>query len=277
LPCHLKVSSKSSLMKLLHSSDIHLQLACGPRWDALDQLIATAEQAQVDALTIAGDLFDSAADAIALVEPIRRRFQCVPFDVLILPGNHDVDGLRLPLDLGPRVRVLRHERWTDNVVEYDYVRVVGLPFDNLSRKEMEERLHSLTSRLTPDKCNILLYHGELEEVRFDPEETSPHGLQHMPSDLGLFAALNVDLVLAGHYHDRYIELPLGPGRSFIYPGSPVSVRKRERGARCAVLLSPGERPVRLHLQTFHYPLHTAGSMYDLVHEVLPERAAVRMR
>ncbi|WP_201466992.1 exonuclease SbcCD subunit D [Janibacter melonis] len=85
-------------MRLIHTSDWHLGRAFhGVRLlDAqaayLDHLVETARCESVDAVVVAGDVYDRAIpapDAVELLSDVLHRLQAVGTQVVLSPGNHD--------------------------------------------------------------------------------------------------------------------------------------------------------------------------------------------
>lgn len=240
-------------MKILHTADVHLQAAEGPRWQALGELVRQAREREVDYLTIAGDLFDSDADADALRPRIRELFRNAPFHTLVIPGNHDARAYPAGFYFGEGVQLLSAENWLENRVETPQAVLVGVPFAELEARELDLRLRSLGEALPDDRPRILLYHGELLDASFDrgafgPEEAG----RYMPSRLAFFREAGFDYVLAGHFHSSFDVRALGPGGFFVYPGSPAAVTRREVGVRKAALVEVGQEPREIDLETFHY-------------------------
>ncbi len=237
-------------MSVLHSADLHLTEMDEDRWSALDELISLGRQHNVSTLVICGDLFDNVTEA----EKIRGRFRAAvgsgEFQTVILPGNHDHKAYRSGLYFGENVSVLKN--WKEPV-EAGEVAIWGLPYERLSAEKMVSRLKDLGSRMNPERINYLLFHGELLDAFFLPEDMGDEGEQmHMPVKLSYFADLPVRHVLAGHFHSRYAAWNLPDGGLFIYPGSPAAVTRREMGIRKANLIDPGGRTSELTLNTVHY-------------------------
>jgi exonuclease SbcD len=98
----------------------------------------------------------------------------------------------------------------------------------------------------------LLYHGEL--LNLVPgagafgDESGDH--EYMPVRLSAFDGSGFDYVLAGHFHRGY-GVHRYEGGYFIYPGSPVSISRKETGTRHANLIVPGEAPEPVPLETHH--------------------------
>ncbi|MDX8151003.1 exonuclease SbcCD subunit D [Patulibacter brassicae] len=147
-------------MRLLHTADLHLgrSLHRLPLLDAqaavLDQLVAVARDEQVDAVIIAGDVFDRALPPVEAVrlagELLRRLAEIAP--VLVISGNHD-SAARLGF-AGELIAAggvhLRTEpgRCADPLVledEHGPVALYGIPYldPDLARAELgvQERTH----------------------------------------------------------------------------------------------------------------------------------------
>ena len=86
-------------MKFIHTSDWHIgrqlhnQSLLDDQRHVLEQLVTLAQTEQVDALVIAGDIYDRSvppANAVALLdEVINRLVNELNVSVLMIAGNHD--------------------------------------------------------------------------------------------------------------------------------------------------------------------------------------------
>ena len=85
-------------MKVLHVADLHVGKRVGgfslleDQRHILGQVLDIAEEHQVDALLIAGDIYDKAApsaEAVALFDEFLTRAVAAGLRVLAVPGNHD--------------------------------------------------------------------------------------------------------------------------------------------------------------------------------------------
>ncbi|WP_027406579.1 exonuclease SbcCD subunit D [Anaerovibrio sp. RM50] len=85
-------------MRFIHTADWHLgrTLYNRPLLDdqkaALDELLKVAEEKKIDALVIAGDIFDRSnppGDAIELFDSVLARLKDLGIKVLFIAGNHD--------------------------------------------------------------------------------------------------------------------------------------------------------------------------------------------
>jgi DNA repair exonuclease SbcCD nuclease subunit len=110
----------SSIRTLLHTSDLHLGNLQGEPGDSpahlgLMRVVDEARAGNVDALLIAGDLFDSNRVDQRCVEFVYAQLRRLTCPVVIIPGNHDCfteDSIFRrfdPADAGGRVHLLTSE------------------------------------------------------------------------------------------------------------------------------------------------------------------------
>ena len=231
-------------MKLLHSADFHLDNTSGPRFDAVSSVLQCAQAVGADVVTISGDMFNKAAD-VARVKPLLRElFDGFAGHVVLIPGNHDERGLGAGDFFGERVRVLDE---TAAFVDVGPYRLIGLPFEDVSQQGVLERLLRCRDARREGACNVLLYHGELLDMvpqrgAFG-EETDG---DYMPLRLHSLDDTGFDFVLAGHFH-RNFDIREYRGGYFVYPGSPVSITRKETGVRSAAVVEPSKAPVPVAL------------------------------
>ena len=76
--------------------------------------------------------------------------------------------------------------------------------------------------------------------------------RYMPVKLSYFKDLNIDYVLAGHFHSKFSVWELENGGYFVYPGSPMSITRRETGRRKVNIFEIGKPPGEYHLDTPHF-------------------------
>lgn len=75
--------------RLLHTSDLHLELLNDRGCRSLDMVVDIAIMTNVDLVIIAGDFFDSNRVKDDVVSFAKEHLQRVSVDTVILPGNHD--------------------------------------------------------------------------------------------------------------------------------------------------------------------------------------------
>ncbi|MGM0381427.1 MAG: metallophosphoesterase family protein [bacterium] len=226
-------------MKILHTSDLHLQEENDRRWQALEEIISTAKNKKVEVVVISGDLFDKDVNSEQLRGKIRPIFSDVDFDILLLPGNHDANSYRKGLHFGDGVTVFNEFK---KPVEYpdEALRFWGLPFTRLNGEELLEKIQLIEEQIPADSWkNILLYHGQIQHHGYRSSDFGKEGKQqYMPLKLSYLTETSFDYVLAGHYHSRYRAEVFNENSYFIYPGSPVPINRSETGPRTINLLDP---------------------------------------
>ncbi|MFH0975831.1 MAG: metallophosphoesterase [Spirochaetota bacterium] len=240
-------------MKILHTADIHLREDNIERWNALSGIVTLAKKERINAMVISGDLFDADIDAFRLKARVRELFSDAPFDIIVIPGNHDAKSFEDKAFFGSRVKVLRS---VEDTYEAGNVIISGIPFKNINEQEIFSILHNISGRLSRDKCNILLYHGELLDAYYSRHDFGDEGdYRYMPVRLDFFKDLKFDYVLAGHFHTNFNAMEFdklnGIGY-FVIPGSPVSVTKRETGKRKVNIFNTGESPGEVFVDSFYY-------------------------
>lgn len=233
-------------MKILHTADVHLQEDDPTTIAALEAVLATAAEHDVDLLTIGGDLFDTPSDAAALRPRLRDLFQDNPFDIVAIPGNHDEDVYRENLRFGADLEVLTDTPYSSR--EVGDVELRGAPFT----ASMDENLFTALQSNATDTTQILLLHCTLD-IGFHSDAAGESEGEYFPVTKATLAELGYDYVLAGHIHSTDRTVPLDNGGVFIYPGSPVSHSTGETGRRRAVLIDTDNADVTsIPLDTFYH-------------------------
>lgn len=237
-------------MKILHTADIHLREYADERWEALKKLIEIGRKEDIEVLVISGDLFDRGVDAENLRDKIREVFSNNGFKICVIPGNHDSDSYKMGKYFGEDVVILTD---LNDPFEYGDVKIWGMGFEPVEGEEVLNKLYSLKNNLTADKKNILLYHGELLDAFFSRMDFGDEGEErYMPVKVSYFKDLNIDYVLAGHFHSKFSAFKLENGGYFVYPGSPISITRREVGRRAVNIFQVGKPPQECLLDTPHY-------------------------
>ncbi len=264
-------------MKILHSADIHLKEYGDERWRALERLIETGKNEKIEIFVISGDLFDKDIDQEYLRPGIRGIFSNTGFKIVLLPGNHDSNSYKKGMYFGDDAVVI-----TDLSVPFEYknIHIWGMPFEPIEGIKIVRKLHSLAGRLSADKFNILLYHGELTDAYFSRRDFGDEGEErYMPVKLSYFNDIKIDYVLAGHFHTRFDIKRLNSGGYFVYPGSPVSITRKETGQRQVNIFKTGEPPRSYPIDTSHFeeliiefdpfdtlnPMDKINRVYDSLH------------
>jgi DNA repair protein SbcD/Mre11 len=236
-------------VKILHTADIHLKRTGDERWESLHHLLSVARDQGIGAFVISGDLFDKDLDAENLRPEIRALFSGNGFPVIMIPGNHDIKLLS-DMYFGSDAVLIRDHMQPHIVGD---VAFYGMAFESMNEHRVLQRLGEMKAHLSPERTNILLYHGELLDVMFKrsdlggEEETG-----YMPVRLSFFKDMKIDYVLAGHFHTRFDIRQIPGGGFFVYPGSPVSITRRETGRRKVNIFEAGNPPAEFLLDTPHF-------------------------
>ena len=256
-------------MKFLHLADLHLgKRVCefsmiDDQRAILEQLRALAEKERVDAVLLAGDIYDKpspSAEAVALFDDFLTGLADLGVEVFAISGNHDsaerlAFGARLMSGRGvflSRAFSGRVECFS-RTDAYGEVQIVLLPFVRplTVRRFFEgQKIESYTdavraalqtAELHPDARRVLVAHQFVAgSARCDSEEISAGGLDAVES--AAFAGF--DYVALGHLHG-----PQSAGAPFVrYCGSPLKYSLSEAGqqksATLVELRQKGEAEVR---------------------------------
>ena len=234
-------------MKILHTADLHLEKYGDERWKTLERLVEIAKKEKVDLFVISGDLFNKKADADNLRPKIREVFSYGTFRIILIPGNHDAEVYQKGMYFGENIKILRN---LEDPFVYGNLTIWGLPFEQIEGEEILSRLYSIKDSMDNNKINILLYHGELLDAFFSRNDFGNEGeSRYMPVKLSYFKELNFQYVLAGHFHSKFDVKEIENGRYFVYPGSPVSITRKEVGRRKVNIFEAGGPPNEYLLDT----------------------------
>ncbi|MGM0366272.1 MAG: metallophosphoesterase family protein [Actinomycetota bacterium] len=224
-------------MKIIHSSDLHLNKNCPERAEALDRILEAGQKQKAEAVLIAGDFFDSKADSDYFRPVLRQKFNDIGFKVYLIPGNHDYGSFEGDLFFGNQLQVLNKKPF--EVIDFNQLRVVAVPYFNqdFNRYAME-----IGEAKAKDRPNALLLHCSLDAPFISGDEFGEEqGEGYLPVSSRVLAELGFNYVLAGHYHSRFMVHDISDTCTFVYPGSPVSVTRKEKGPRAVALLDTEKR------------------------------------
>lgn len=237
-------------MKILHTADIHIRELHDDRWQAFSEIIALAESEKVDVLVISGDLFDSEADANILRPHFREFFSDIEFDTILITGNHDAEAYTEGIFLGERLTLIQNHL---KPVKIEDVTFWGFPFHDMKGMEVLQRLQEINSQRSNNGTHVLLFHGELLDISGVWENYGAEGQRrYLPVKLEYFRSLKFNYVLAGHFHTNFDVHQIDDLKYFVYPGSPVSITRRELGPRKVNLFEIGKPPQSHQLNTPYF-------------------------
>ncbi len=235
-------------MLILHTSDLHLSKDKPKTIAALDELLRLANERSVDLMTIGGDLFDNAEDAEVLRSELRKKFSNNSFDILSIPGNHDIEAYASNLDFGSDITVVTEKPF--KVIQKDSVSITALPF---TERPSEKLLSDLKKAASSTEVSILLLHCTLDIGFSVGDFGEGETREYFPISSVTLGRLEYNYVLAGHFHKTTCIRRLGNNGLFVYPSSPVSHNKKETGKRNAVIIdTSAENYQAIPLQSFYH-------------------------
>jgi DNA repair exonuclease SbcCD nuclease subunit len=234
------------MTRILHTADLHLEHRFGgPTMTAgearrrrhelrtaLERIVDLALEREVDALTIAGDLYEHEHASDETGRFIARQFRrLAPVPVLIAPGNHDphvagslYQGVRWP----ENVTVFDSRAWRPVRVAPDVV-VWGIGHDGPDmRRDVLREL-----RLDGSATGVLLFHGR------DASRPAKAGATQCPFSPAEVRASGAAFALLGHEHTWRAS------DAFAYPGSPEPLGFFTAGSHYAALATIASGSVRV--------------------------------
>jgi exonuclease SbcD len=236
-------------MKILHTSDLHIKEYRDESWRAFESLIKVASKEKIDFFVISGDLFDEKSSFVKLYPEIRPLLNDTDYEFIIIAGNHDEKAFGTEAFLGEKVKIIRN---LTEPLEYENLRFFGFPFRNITSGEVRNNLRKLKNLALGDKTNILLFHGELLDHSFSGSDFGDEKINYMSARLSFFENLNLKYVLAGHFHTNSQIYELSSEGFFVYPGSPISITKKETGRRSVNIFEVGKPPSQYKINTTYY-------------------------
>jgi DNA repair exonuclease SbcCD nuclease subunit len=237
------------MTSIVHTADVHLRPDAEERLAALEAVLEVATDRAADVLTIGGDLFDRPADVQDLRSDLRNRFfSDLRFDVILIPGNHDVEAFRGDLFFGDACTVVADEdHFGTWVAPGGDLRVVAVPYREAATDDL---LLALADREPFDGTDVLLFHGSLD-APLGADDGDEDDYRYFPVTEAELTELGFDYYLAGHYHGPH-HLRFDGGAEFAYPGTPASTRTSETDRRRVVTLEPDAGVEFATLDTVHH-------------------------
>ncbi len=208
-------------MKIIHMADAHLDSKMESKLDKSkatlrrDEILETfcniadyAGDNSVDAVIIAGDLFDKKTARVGAVNRVRAAFESHPnVKFYYLRGNHDEDSYFNGDDNPSNLVVFKDPGLKSDVLKTtsgkDVVITGIIPEEDGFDKAYTEL------NLDYDAMNIVVMHGAADKYQGTNKAES--------IDLGRLRNRNIDYLALGHYHS-YTEGDLPSRGIFCYPG-----------------------------------------------------------
>ena len=277
-------------MRFLHIADLHIGKQLNDvsfledQRYILEQIIRLAETERVDAVLIAGDVYQKSsppAEAMTLFNDFLTRLVGIGLKVFVISGNHDSDqriAYFSALIRGAGVYV--SERFEGTVQkatfndEYGRINICMLPFlkpaqarrffpgEKITGYQDAVRLVLENSPVDTGERNILLCHQFITGAeRSDSEDVTVGGLDNI--DAGLFS--DYDYVALGHIHK-----PQRISRDTLrYAGSPLKYSFSEVDHKKSVSLVDVHEKGSVHVKLLPlYPLHDMRKVEGRIDEIL---------
>ena len=249
------------MITLLHVADVHLTSNENERTyslGVLEEIIARAQTSKADAVIIAGDLFDTFEDLLALRESVTAI--CAPYEgqLFFVPGNHE--------DLKKRGRDLQAVDLNPLMVldrtpfDFRQISIAGEQIELLTVPHQGEGIFVDIQQVPPKSAPVRLAiaHGSVQGLTYSGPETKENGVA---IDAETFVRLAVDYVALGHIHSARHRFE---GTTELrYAGSARVWRRGESGPRQGVTLKIENGKV----QTETFDIIAAGQ-YRLVEVVI---------
>lgn len=230
-------------MKIIHCADVHLCSSLTTNYDKetankrKNELLKTfsrmfdyAEENNVEAIIIAGDLFDK-DDGISKIKTIV--FKIISshsgIKVFYLRGNHDN---KQSFEEIPDNLFLFSDNWAKYEIGYDNkIAITGVELSKHNTGIVYNMLN-----LQPDQINIVVLHGQRSnsDSKNDAETINLKALKNK----------NIDYLALGHIHYNIHE-PLDARGSYCYPGCLEGRGFDELGKHGFMLLDIDEKSMKL--------------------------------
>ena len=208
-------------MKLIHCADLHLdsrmsthlseEKARERRQELLGtwlRLLEYAVQHQVEAILIAGDLFDTPAVSRTTGRTVLESMTAHPaIDFFYLKGNHDTDSFLNQAGILPENLHTFQDTWRQYRLR-DHIVIAGREFGSSGT------LNGMAARnlhLQEEDINLVLLHGQIHAARAAAEENAEE------ISLSDYAHQGIDYLALGHVH-QYQEGMLDGRGVWCYPG-----------------------------------------------------------
>lgn len=245
-------------MRILHTADWHLGKIVNEfsmldlQEEYLDNLIEIVQEHEVDALIMAGDLYDRAIppkEAVALANRVFTDLtQKVGIPIFVIAGNHDSNerveygsellaGSRLYIEgtTKEQIRKVSLDGVNFYLLPYDDFRNIRQVLDQEDIRHPEDALRAQLKTMEADwneeEINILLYHGFVIHTSADeiPEESDSERplsigtVEYVPAEV----VEHFDYVALGHLH----KAQQVKSKHIRYSGSPLKYSKSEANHR----------------------------------------------
>ena len=234
-----------SRLRFVHAADLHLDspftglkaaapenvvnTLYGATFDAYTKIVDLCIAEQVDALLVAGDVYDGADRSLRAQRKFvdgLERLHDAGIRSFVCHGNHDpLNGWEARLSYPPSCHRFGPEFEAVPVFEDDPSRAVvhGISYP---KRDVTENLVRRLGRVEPGPFSIGLLHANVDN---DPNHPA-----YAPCTLDDLVQAGVDYWALGHVHTRRVLNPQGP--TVVYPGNPQGRHPNETGPRGVYLV-----------------------------------------
>ena len=231
-------------IRFVHAADLHLdspfsglrsivpeiaQTLHQATFNAYDKIIDLCIREQVDALLVAGDIFDGADRSLRAQLKFAdglNRLEAANIRSFICHGNHDpLDGWEAQITLPGGCHRFGAELTQAPVFEDEPGRAVvyGISYP---QREVRESLVPLFGAVEAGPFNIGLLHANVD--------SNPAHDSYAPCTLNDLKDTGIDYWALGHVHTRQVLSEANP--TVLYPGNPQGRHPNEPGARGVYLV-----------------------------------------
>lgn len=220
-------------MKFIHTADLHLgykfsseysdktiNFLCENQKKVLSNIIDLGIEKKIDALFIAGDLFDLPKVSDDLTSFVKKEFERASFLIFIIGGNHDpltADSV-YKKDIFPENVYIFPEKIT--CVTLNEADIYGYSFTGPHKLDNSLENFKVENN---DKINILLSHGDILKESY-----------YNPMTLSDIEKSGLDYVALGHIHLE-CEIKKTGDTYYGYSGTPQGSTFKETGATYVIL------------------------------------------
>ncbi|WP_067729820.1 metallophosphoesterase family protein [Oceanobacillus damuensis] len=192
---------------------------------ALERLVETAIEKEVDFILLAGDLFDNEKQSLKAQIRLRRAFeklQQYKINVYLSYGNHDyIKGNIYPVTYPENVFVFPEEKISHFIFEKNnqpMAQIYGFSYENRSVLERKAEEYKISNSTIP--FHIAMLHGSVLN-------NTEHDV-YAPFQLTDLLKENFDYWALGHIHQREILKNSPP---IVYPGNIQGRNRKETGEK----------------------------------------------
>ena len=235
-------------MKIIHCSDLHLDSKMETNLSSIkakerkqeilntfEKMVSYAGENDVDAIIIAGDLFDSARitnSTKTRVLNIISKNKNIKF--LYLCGNHDEDNFISLLEDKPENLYVFDKKWT--TFDVGNVKISGVAIDENNCNTIYDTLN-----LKAEDLNIVVLHGQISS--YNSKDRAEN------INLTKLKNKNIDYLALGHIHE-YVQDKLDKRGVYCYSGCLEGRGFDECGAKGFVMLDIDEKSIKPQFVSF---------------------------